>query len=158
MGYKCLKCGEIKKEWKPCSLDNCNFIDEVGNITNSDFGFSDIKHPPLRRAKEYKRKPIKRSKMKKLLSALKRTITAENKTGQLIHGVLDLFPIPNQVLAKGVKYLATGNKAEAKAEFAKLISVRNIAALAGCAAYFAGWITLDDLKGFVDFVLSIANS
>ena len=101
----------------------------------------DVKRPEL--------KPKKRP-MKKLFGALIRTISGDNKTGQAIHGILDLAPIPNQIIAKAVKYLATGDVQEAKQEFSKLISFRNIIALVGCIAFLAGWITLDDLARLID--------
>ena len=114
----------------------------------------------LKKAKESKLPEIeiKQNNMKKLLGALKRTLSGENKTGQLVHGLLDLFPIPNQAIAKGVKALFEGDNKTAKAELGKMLTVRNGAALLGSVAYFAGWITLDDLKSFVDFILSIASS
>lgn len=35
------------------------------------------------------------SKAKNLLSAFRRTLSGKNKTGQVIHGVVDVLPIPN---------------------------------------------------------------
>jgi hypothetical protein len=49
-----------------------------------------------------------------------------------------------------VKYLLAGQKKEAKEELSKLLSVRNGVALALCVAYFAGLITLDDVKALLE--------
>lgn len=96
-----------------------------------------------------KYKPTKRP-MKKTLNALIRTISGENKTGQAIHGILDLVPIPNQAIAKAVKYLFAGDVKEAKEELTKLLSFRNIVALLGCVAFLTGLITIDDLTKLVE--------
>lgn len=89
-------------------------------------------------------------KMKKLLGAFIRTVSGKNKTGEAIHGVLDLLPIPNQALAKIAGYFAAGDVREAKDELSKLLTIRNVAALLGCIAFLTGLITIDDLSGLIE--------
>ena len=94
--------------------------------------------------------------MKKIfgsLKALARTITGRNKTGQAIHGVLDLTPIPNQILVKIGGFLNDGRK-PSKEELQEIFSVRNVFALVASVSFLAGWITVDDLRAFLEAINS----
>lgn len=91
-----------------------------------------------------------------VLNAFRRTLSGENKTGEAIHGVLDLLPIPNQIVAKVFK--AIGKKgSEAKLELKDALTVRNIAALALTIAIAAGWIGLDQVKQLVNIFAMIVE-
>lgn len=94
-------------------------------------------------------------KLKRLLGALKRTISGENKTGEAIHGVLDLFPIPNQVIAKGAKALFGGDRKKAKEEFSKLLTVRNGIALVASVLYLTGMVTMEDIKAIIELLAEL---
>ncbi len=94
-------------------------------------------------------KPKKRPDMNKIIRAIRNTLSGENKVGELLHGVADLLPIPNQAIAKLFKALFAGRMDEAKAELPNIFTTRNIVALVASVAYLAGWITLEDVKGLV---------
>lgn len=87
--------------------------------------------------------------MKKALSWIKRTIAGETKVGEGIHGVLDIFPIPNQVIAKAAGYFTKGDIREGKKELKKLYSVRNGIALVAFTLFVTGVITLDELRSLL---------
>jgi hypothetical protein len=78
------------------------------------------------------------------------TAGGDNKVGEVLHGVLDWLPLPNQPLGKLVKAVLTGNWVEAKTEIGKILTVRNGVALAITIPIVLGWITIEDLKNFVD--------
>lgn len=157
---QCTLCGKEGSDRATCQIQGCKYsiftTDKLHPETLSKY--HDIPNVELRKIQQFKQKPNKKNRpMKKLLGALKRTLTGENKTGETLHGVLDLFPIPNQAIAKGLRALFTGDKREATEQFSKMLTLRNGLALFGSIAYFAGWITLDDLKSFVEFAVSLAN-
>ena len=95
-------------------------------------------------------KPKKKVSMKKVIGFIRDTVSGENKVGELIHGLADLLPIPNQAIAKALKALFAGDLEEAKNELPNIFTTRNIVALVASVAYLAGWITLEDVKGLVE--------
>ncbi len=95
-------------------------------------------------------KQKKRPDMKKIIRAIRNTLAGENKVGELLHGLADLLPIPNQAIAKALKALFSGNTEEAKAELPHIFTTRNIVALVASVAYLAGWVTLEDIKGLLE--------
>jgi hypothetical protein len=90
--------------------------------------------------------------MKKALKWIKGVITADNKAGETIHGILDLLPIPNQIIAKAVKSLLAGKTKEGTDELRKLLTVRNGVALTVCIAYFAGFISMEDVRNLLQAI------
>lgn len=84
-----------------------------------------------------------------------RTAGGDNPTGQVLHGVLDLLPVPNQPIGKLIKAVFAGEWSKAKEEVGKLITVRNIVALAVATSIVTGWITLEDVKNFINIFHSI---
>lgn len=91
-----------------------------------------------------------------VLNAFRRTLSGENKTGEAVHGVLDLLPIPNQIVAKVFKALGkTGH--EKAAELKEALTVRNIAALALTIAIVSGWLTVEDITNAVNVFAKIAS-
>ena len=112
-----------------------------------EIGKSKQKTVSYERPNPFEQKP---SKMKKTLRALLRTISGKNKTGEAIHGVLDLVPIPNQVIAKAAGYFVSGDTQEAKDELRKLVSFRNIVAFVGSIAFITGLIEIDDLRRLIE--------
>jgi len=95
-------------------------------------------------------KPKKKVSMKKVIAFIRDTLSGENKVGELLHGLADLLPFPNQAIAKFAKALLSGNVEEAKAELPNIFTTRNIVALVASVAYLAGWITLEDARGLVE--------
>lgn len=113
---------------------------------------NDIKkvHKEIRDNKEFSHKQPKN--MKKALNWIKDTLAGDNKAGELVHGALDVLPIPNQAIAKLAKALLSGEVDKAKAELPNIFTTRNIVALVASVAYFAGWVTLEDLRSFIQVV------
>lgn len=60
---------------------------------------------------------------------IKGTIAGETKTGEIIHGILDANPIPNQMLVKAGKAWLQGDPRKAKRILAEALTIRNITAL-----------------------------
>lgn len=94
----------------------------------------------------------KKRPMKKALNWIKNTLAGDNKAGELIHGALDVLPIPNQAIAKLFKAVLSGDLNEARAELPNIFTTRNIVALVASVAYFAGWVTLEDLRKFIEVI------
>lgn len=94
----------------------------------------------------------KPSKVRKTIRAFLRTLAGRNKTGEAIHGVLDLLPIPNQALAKIFSYWVAGDRREAKEELSKLLTFRNIVALLLSIAFISGIITIEDLRAILELI------
>ena len=96
------------------------------------------------------------SKMNKLKSAINwilRTVSGETKVGEGVHGVLDLMPIPNQIIAKAFSYFSKGKTREAKEELRKLLSVRNGIALIAFILFVTGVISFDELERLLERVV-----
>src|SRR5690554_2422859 len=91
-----------------------------------------------------------------VLNAFRRTLPGENKTGETIHGFLDILPFPNQIAAKFFK--AIGKKgSERVAELKDALTVRNIAALILTIAIVGGWLTVEDILNAVNVFAKIAS-
>jgi hypothetical protein len=150
--YQCVKCGKEREERATCQLKGCKY--SIFNAPDLEieelYALANLPNAELKKIK-VEQDNIKRGNMKRLLGALKRTLSGQNKTGELIHGFLDLVPIPNQIVAS----LFKGDVASAKNEFREWLTLRNVTALIGSIAYFAGWITLDDLKSFIEFIVQL---
>jgi len=146
---KCPKCKQEFTGTQDCPKEHCffetmtDYRDPNSDLYKTDFGFVDQKERKL----EFFNK--KRFSMKKAFNWIKGVVTADNKAGEMVHGVLDLFPIPNQAVAKGVKALLGGKTEEGKKELSKLLTVRNGVALLLCVAYFTGLVTLEDVKALL---------
>ena len=96
------------------------------------------------------------SKMNKLKSAINwilRTVSGETKVGEGVHGVLDLMPIPNQIIAKAFSYFSKGKTRQAQDELRKLLSVRNGIALIAFILFVTGVIGFDELERLLERVL-----
>ena len=98
-------------------------------------------------------KPSKMNRIKRALNWVVRTTAGETKVGEGIHGVLDLLPIPNQIIAKALSYFSKGNATEAKDELRKLFSVRNGIALIAFILFVTGVIGFDELERLLERVL-----
>jgi hypothetical protein len=89
--------------------------------------------------------------MKNLLKAFRRTLTGKNRTGQVVHGIVDILPIPN--------FLNLFRSVEAEqpdlnfwgvvlAVIRKGDTIRFLVSIPLSVAILAGWITLDTVKEF----------
>lgn len=87
-------------------------------------------------------------KESKIVQFIKKTVAGENKLGQVIHGVLDILPIPNQPLGKLVKAILNGQWNETKAEIFEAFTLRNIVAIALTTAIIMGWVSAEDVARF----------
>lgn len=112
---------------------------------------------PDKKLKDFIFKPKKKLNMKNVLRAIRNTLSGDNKVGEVIHGVLDLLPIPNQAFAKLFKALLSGNKDEAKAELGNIFTVRNIIASVVAVLILTGVITVDQVKDIVNVFNEVAG-
>lgn len=78
------------------------------------------------------------------------TAGGDNKVGEVVHGVLDYLPVPNQPIGKLVKALLKGSWYNAKIEISKLLTTRNLVALALAIPVLSGWLTIEDIKNGFD--------
>lgn len=90
--------------------------------------------------------------MKKVLRWITSTVAGDNKAGEAIHGILDLLPIPNQIIAKVFSYLGKGNTREARQELNKLLTVRNGFAMVAFILVVTGALSVDDVKKLLDAI------
>lgn len=104
-------------------------------------------------------KPQKPSKMKKIGRLLKnagrtvaKTVAGDNRLGEAVHGFLDLFPVPNQILAKVAKALIVGTTRERKEQLDKIFTERNVVAFMVFGLFIAGVITIEDAKAILNAI------
>lgn len=93
------------------------------------------------------KKPLKEFK---IVRFIQRTAEGKNKTGEIIHGALDILPLPNQFLGKAVKAILDGQWNETKKQLKEAFSIRNVVAVLLTISYIAGWVTPEDVTNFVD--------
>lgn len=155
---ECPKCGS--KPGQECKVpQDCWYSDSLnvirGALIERDLN-RELKEVPDtgKDLDDFIFKPKKRPNMKKAIRWIRDTLSGDNKAGELIHGALDVLPIPNQAIAKAVKALLSGDRQEAKAELPNIFTTRNIVALVASVAYFAGWITLQDLQKLIEAISS----
>ncbi len=149
-----MKCPKCHKEIKGyCGEKDCPYAFE--DIRVSDVSVDPDLNNELRKVpygdkplKDFIFKPKKKVSMK-IIGFIRDTVSGENKVGELIHGLADLLPIPNQAIAKALKALLSGDVKEAKKELPNIFTTRNVVALVASVAYLLGWITLEDVKGLV---------
>ena len=98
------------------------------------------------------RKPFWKVRIKNwgIWNTIGKTVGGDNKAGEIVHGVLDYFPIPNQPLGKLLKAVFTGNWDSAKKEISKLLTTRNVVALILAIPVLSGWLTIEDIKNGFD--------
>lgn len=96
--------------------------------------------------------------LKKLIRPVRNFLAGENKVGEIMHGILDLLPIPNQAFAKLFKALLSGDKRAAKDEVGNILTPRNIvASIASLLIYFKV-ITLAQLIEFATIVNKVLEA
>jgi hypothetical protein len=92
------------------------------------------------------KKPIKEWKIVRIISEV---AEGKNKAGQVLHGALDILPLPNQFIGKALKAVVAGEWSQTKSELLEAFTLRNIVAIMLTTALILGWITADDVEQFM---------
>ncbi len=96
-----------------------------------------------RRSKNIKDRPIYR------------TITGQNKTGKLIHGILDVIPTPNihEIVKKSIKSNPNQNFKEiAKDVFTRVDWIRTLIGLLIALGIIKGWFTAKQIQTIINLI------
>jgi hypothetical protein len=101
------------------------------------------------------KKPIKDWKIVHIIS---QTAEGKNKAGQVLHGALDILPLPNQFIGKALKAVVAGEWNQTKNELLEAFTLRNTVAIALTTAFIMGWVTPDQLTQFTEMLNEILNS
>lgn len=88
-------------------------------------------------------------KDRKIVKLIQKTVAGENKLGQIVHGALDILPIPNQPLGKLAKAILNGQWQETKQEIKDAFTLRNVVAIILTVAFVMGWITPEQVEQFM---------
>lgn len=86
----------------------------------------------------------------KIVHIIQQTAEGKNKAGEVLHGALDILPLPNQFLGKAIKAILNGKWNETKAEILEAFTLRNIVAIALTTALIMGWLTPEEIATFSD--------
>ena len=97
-------------------------------------------------------------KDKPFIKALQRTVSGQNKAGEVLHGALDILPLPNQFVGKALKAVLNGNVNEVKSELKDAFTLRNIVAILLTTALVMGWLTADEVATFGDTLNSVIET
>lgn len=97
-------------------------------------------------------------KDKPFIKALQRTVSGQNKAGEVLHGALDILPLPNQFVGKALKAVLNGNVNEVKSELKDAFTLRNIVAILLTTALVMGWLTADEVVTFGDTLNSVIET
>jgi hypothetical protein len=92
------------------------------------------------------KKPIKDWKIVRIIS---QTAEGKNKAGEVLHGALDILPLPNQFLGKALKAIVAGEWNQTKSEIIEAFTLRNIVAIALTTALIMGWLSPEDIEKFM---------
>ena len=97
-------------------------------------------------------------KDKPFIKALQRTVSGQNKAGEVLHGALDILPLPNQFVGKAFKAILNGQWNETKKELKDAFTLRNIVAILLTTALVMGWITAEEVATFGDTLNSVLET
>ena len=92
------------------------------------------------------KKPIKDWKIVRIIS---QTAEGKNKAGEVLHGALDILPLPNQFLGKALKAIVAGEWNQTKSEIIEAFTLRNIVAIGLTTALIMGWLSPEDIEKFM---------
>ena len=98
---------------------------------------------------------MKKLKDSKIVRLISQTAEGKNKAGQVLHGSLDILPLPNQFLGKAVKAIIAGEWNQTKNEIKEAFTLRNTVAIALTTAFIMGWVTPDQLTQFTEMLNEI---
>lgn len=91
------------------------------------------------------KKPIKDWK---IVHSIRKTASGENKAGEILHGALDILPLPNQFLGKAIKAILNGQWNETKKEILEAFTLRNTVAIMLTTSLIMGWVSPEDIEQF----------
>lgn len=94
-------------------------------------------------------------KDRKIVRIIQQTAEGKNKAGQVLHGALDILPLPNQFLGKAVKAVIAGEWDQTKSEIKDAFTLRNTVAIALTTAFIMGWVSPDQLANFTEMLNDI---
>ncbi len=97
-------------------------------------------------------------KDKPFIKALQRTVSGQNKAGEVLHGALDILPLPNQFVGKAFKAILNGNAAEIRSDLKDAFTLRNIVAILLTTALVMGWLTAEEVATFGDTLNSVIET
>ena len=100
------------------------------------------------------KKPIKEWKIVRIIS---QTAEGKNKAGQVLHGALDILPLPNQFIGKALKAVVAGEWNQTKSELLEAFTLRNIVAIGLTTALIMGWLSADDVEKFSQVLQELLN-
>jgi hypothetical protein len=92
---------------------------------------------------------MKKLKEIKLVRIISQTVEGKNKAGQVLHGALDILPLPNQFLGKALKAVVAGEWNQTKNELIEAFTLRNIVAIGLTTALIMGWLSPEDIEKFM---------
>ena len=100
------------------------------------------------------KKPIKEWKLVRIIS---QTAEGKNKAGQVLHGALDILPLPNQFIGKALKAIVAGEWNQTKSELLEAFTLRNIVAIGLTTALIMGWLSAEDVEKFSQVLQELLN-
>jgi len=92
---------------------------------------------------------MKKLKDRKIVRIISQTVEGKNKAGQVLHGALDILPLPNQFIGKALKAVVAGEWNQTKNELIEAFTLRNIVAIGLTTALIMGWLSPEDIEKFM---------
>jgi len=96
-------------------------------------------------------------KDRKIVQLIRKTVEGKNKAGEVLHGALDILPLPNQFLGKALKAVVAGEWNETKNELLEAFTLRNMVAIGLTTALIMGWLSADDVEKFSQVLQELLN-
>lgn len=96
-------------------------------------------------------------KDRKIIQLIRKTVEGKNKAGEVLHGALDILPLPNQFLGKAIKAVVAGEWKETKNELLEAFTLRNMVAIGLTTALIMGWLSADDVEKFSQVLQELLN-
>ena len=100
---------------------------------------------------------MKKLKDLKIIHVIRKTVEGKNKAGEVLHGALDILPLPNQFLGKALKAVVAGEWNQTKSELLEAFTLRNIVAIGLTTALIMGWLSADDVEKFSQVLQELLN-
>lgn len=101
---------------------------------------------------------MKKLKDIKFIHVIRKTVEGKNKAGEVLHGALDILPLPNQFLGKALKAVVAGEWNQTKSELLEAFTLRNIVAIGLTTALIMGWLSADDVEKFSQVLQELLNT
>ncbi len=92
---------------------------------------------------------MKKLKDRKIVRIISEIAEGKNKAGQVLHGALDILPLPNQFIGKALKAIVAGEWNQTKSEIIEAFTLRNIVAIGLTTALIMGWLSPEDIEKFM---------